>query len=86
MKENIDINEIAALAKLSLSENERVRATEEMLEFTKYMQILEAYCGEDNEDVPSYPSPYLREDTVRASNKNVLDGYVTVPLTVGGEE
>ncbi len=87
MKENIDINNIAALSKLSLSEEECVRSAEEILAFTKYVQILEDYCNGNMTEQQSLGSDVLREDAVCQSQKmTVFDGYVSVPLTVGGEE
>lgn len=87
MKENIDINDIAALSKLSLSEEECARSAEEILAFTKYVQILEDYCNGDMTEQQPLSSDALREDAV-CQNKaiTVFDGYVSVPLTVGGEE
>ena len=87
MNENIDINNIAALAKLSLSEDECVRSAEEILAFTQYVQILENYCDGNTAEQTTSPSDSLREDTPCANiKKAVFDGYVSVPLTQGGDE
>ena len=85
MKE-IDIDQIAALAKLSLNEDEQLRATEEMLDFTQYVKILEAYCDKNKSENTYQPSQPLRKDKVSDRDTGVFQGYVTVPLTVGGEE
>lgn len=87
MKENVDINNIAALAKLSLSESECVRSAEEILAFTQYVQILKGYCDGYTAEQTAFASDSLREDTPCANDgQAVFDGYVSVPLAVGGEE
>lgn len=85
MKE-IDILEISSLAKLSLNQDEQLKAKEEIISFTEYVRTLEAYCEKTDTAYVIPPSQPLRDDRVCSTDVNVFDGYVTVPLTVGGNE
>ena len=89
----VKIDEIAALAKLSLNKAESEKFEDELSRFADFAQILREYKPQTHVlDKSNDGLEILREDasaSKRASNARALvgedrvhDGYVCVPLTV----
>ena len=90
MKEKINVHGIATLAKLRLDNNEADRLEKEMLQFAEFACILDVSDTENYSHSPM--KEYGTSDKVSKTQtdisqfaNSVLDGYITVPLTVEGE-
>jgi aspartyl/glutamyl-tRNA(Asn/Gln) amidotransferase C subunit len=94
MKKNIiNIDATARLAKLSLSNSEKLQLEDELSRFAEFAQILSEYEPHAlSQNTTEYDCLLVRQDThtaLRTSSaqtligqENVKDGYVAVPLTV----
>ena len=95
LRKKINIDELAELAHISLSEDDKRRMSEEMLDFVEYASCLAKY-SEREDDPRSISFDSLREDvatpsecagSITSSCQNFADGLFCVPRTVKeGEE
>ena len=96
-REKIDVNAIAALARLEFSDEERIRLAAEMKEFDLFAACLDGTSGtEAIEKAMPLENCHAREDThcpfehsreILNGAKSTYNGYITVPKTVkGGDE
>ena len=90
LRRKINIDELAELAHISLSEDEKRRMSEEMLDFVEFASCLAAY-SERVEDDKCVSFDSLREDVatpsecasdITSSCQNFSDGLFCVPRTV----
>lgn len=94
LRKKINIDELAELAHISLSEDEKRRMSEEMLDFVEFASCLARYL-EPMDDRRSISLDSLREDVstpseyaelITRSSRNFADGLFCVPRTVKEDE
>jgi aspartyl/glutamyl-tRNA(Asn/Gln) amidotransferase C subunit len=94
LRKKINIDELAELARISLSEDEKRRMSEEMLDFVEFASCLARY-PEPMDDRRSISLDSLREDVstpseyaelITRSSRNFADGLFCVPRTVKEDE
>ena len=96
-RDKIDVNAIAALARLEFSDKEKLRLASEMRELDQFAACLDGTSGtEAIEKSLPLESCHAREDVlcpfensqgILDGAKSTYNGYITVPKTVkGGDE
>ena len=93
VKNVINTDEIARLAKLSFTESETKALEKDLRDFTEYVRILEEYCSHIQNTENQDCAEHMRPDTAVDSEMKIshlptadADGYIKVPLTVGGAQ
>ncbi len=76
----MNIENIAALARLSLDEKEKQKIQGDIEGFAEFASLLDNYSAKIGECVPA-ANPSFRED-IPCDGGKIADGYICVPLTV----
>ncbi len=82
----MDIESIAAMARLSLSDGEKQKIQRDIEDFSDFASILRTFSeGEQLDACHAEGVEALRED-IAAERASIADGYICVPLTLEVEQ